>query len=204
MYQWICHMLDVNQMMAIMISIWLTKDCFKFRIRLSFFYHWKIISKGSKAGLEFLLIQTPRFILVEVPGELNKFSEFQSSHNDRKFSMKFDILEHHGEFLECILGHSRLVPGLDLLFQVMLHSHSKLIQLVPSLRINSTSLTLKLEIVKCSYNSDLCQSNSWMLSVAVVQNQVFFQNGSKILNLFQIRTTSSNLRSFALKITRDV
>ena len=46
---------------------------------------------------------------------------------------KFDLLEHHGEFLEGVLADTRLVAGLDLLFQVVLHAHSQLVELIPLL-----------------------------------------------------------------------
>lgn len=48
-------------------------------------------------------------------------------------SKKENILEHHRELLQSVLAHTRLVASLDLLLQVMLHSHSQLIELVPLL-----------------------------------------------------------------------
>ena len=43
------------------------------------------------------------------------------------------LLEHHGEFFEGVLTDTRLVASLDLLFQIVLHAHTKLVQLIPLL-----------------------------------------------------------------------
>ena len=43
------------------------------------------------------------------------------------------LLEHHRELFEGIFADTRLVASLNLLFQIVLHAHSKLIQLVPLL-----------------------------------------------------------------------
>ena len=45
-----------------------------------------------------------------------------------------EVFEHHGEFAKSFLGYTRLVASLDLLLQVVLHTHCQLIELIPSLR----------------------------------------------------------------------
>ena len=44
-----------------------------------------------------------------------------------------NLLEHDGEFFERFLGHTSSIAGLDLLFQIVFHTHGKLIQLIPLL-----------------------------------------------------------------------
>lgn len=68
------------------------------------------------------------------------------------------------------------VPGLDLLFQVVLHPHPQLVQLVPL----------------------LCQPHSAVFCVFVVQDKCLFHGCSKVLNLLQLAPHSSDLLVLAL------
>lgn len=43
------------------------------------------------------------------------------------------LLEHDGEFFEGLFGHASSIAGLDLLFQIVFHTHGQLIQLIPLL-----------------------------------------------------------------------
>lgn len=44
-----------------------------------------------------------------------------------------EVLEHHGELTKSLFRNTRLVSGLDLLFQVVLHAHCQLVELIPRL-----------------------------------------------------------------------
>ena len=81
------------------------------------------------------------------------------------------VPEHHRELLESIFRHSRLVSSLNLLFKIVLDPHAKLVKLIPL----------------------LSKANSGVLSVPVVQDQVFFQKSTQVFNLFQVRSKGSHL-----------
>ena len=83
------------------------------------------------------------------------------------------VPEHHGELLESVLGDSALVPGLDLLLQVVPDPHAELVQLVPLLG----------------------QAHGRVLRVPVVQDQLLLQDRSQVLDLAEISGTSSNFVS---------
>jgi len=64
--------------------------------------------------------------------------------------MDFNLLEHHREFLKRVFADTRLIASLDLLFQVVLHTHAKLVQLIPLLsQSNSTRNKTEKSIKKC-------------------------------------------------------
>ncbi len=56
------------QLLKLEIEIAITENGFKLWVRLSLFDHRKIVTQGSKAGLELLLVKATRLILVEMPG----------------------------------------------------------------------------------------------------------------------------------------
>lgn len=64
--------------------------------------------------------------------------------------MDCNLLEHHREFLKRVFADTRLIASLDLLFQVVLHTHAKLVQLIPLLsQSNSTRNQREKCIKKC-------------------------------------------------------
>ncbi len=64
--------------------------------------------------------------------------------------MDCNLLEHHREFLKRVFADTRLIASLDLLFQVVLHTHAKLVQLIPLLsQSNSTKNKTEKSILKC-------------------------------------------------------
>lgn len=64
--------------------------------------------------------------------------------------MDCNLLEHHREFLKRVFADTRLIASLDLLFQVVLHTHAKLVQLIPLLsQSNSTRNKTEKSILKC-------------------------------------------------------
>ena len=83
------------------------------------------------------------------------------------------VPEHHGELLESVLGDSALVPGLDLLLEVVTDPHAELVELVPLLG----------------------QPHRAVLGVTVVQDQLLLQDRSKVLDLAKVGGTSSYLVS---------
>merc|ERR1719436_1176160 len=83
------------------------------------------------------------------------------------------VPEHHGELLESVLGDSALVPGLDLLLEVVPDPHAELVELIPLLG----------------------QPHGAVLRVAVVQDQLLLQDGSQVLDLAEISGTASYLMS---------
>lgn len=97
-----------------------TEDSFEFRVGLTLFYHGEVVAKGAEARLELVVVEAAALLLVEV-------------------------LEHHRELLERVFAHSRLVARLDLLLQVVLHSHAQLVQLIPLLcQAHSTETRLEI------------------------------------------------------------
>ena len=84
------------------------QDGFELGFRFALFEHGKVVAESSEAGLELVVVESARLVLVEVS-------------------------EHHGELLEGVLGHSGLVASLDLLLQVVLDAHAELVQLIPLL-----------------------------------------------------------------------
>merc|ERR1712115_678641 len=92
------------------------------------------------------------------------------------------VPEHHGELLQSILRHSALVPGLDLLLQVVPDPHAQLVELVPL----------------------LSQPHRAVLGVAVVQDQLLLQDGSEVLNLAEVGGTSSYLMSLKIECNYSV
>ena len=85
------------------------------------------------------------------------------------------LLEHHGELLERVLRHARLVPGLYLLLQVVLHPHPQLVQLVPLLG----------------------QPHRRVLRVPVVHDEVLLQDGTQLFNLLEVRLSGAHLAGLA-------
>lgn len=78
------------------------QNAFEFRLRLTLLHHRQIVTERPQARLKLLVIQTTSFFLIE-------------------------MLEHHAELAQRLLGDSRLVPGLYLLFQIVLHTHTQLV-----------------------------------------------------------------------------
>lgn len=86
----------------------LTEDSLELRVWLTLLHHGQVVPESPQTGFEFVMVEAAGAFLVEV-------------------------FEHHGELLEGVLAHSGVIPGLYLLFQVMLHTHGQLVQLVPLL-----------------------------------------------------------------------
>jgi hypothetical protein len=89
----------------------LTNDGLEFWINLPFLYHRKIVSKRTKARLEFLVIKTAGLLLVKMPEEKKIKVKFWNL----PLIVSLDLLEHHREFLKRVFADSRLIAGLDLL-----------------------------------------------------------------------------------------
>ena len=137
---------------AISVGIHHVEDGLKLRLRLPVLHHGEVVAKSSEAGLEGVVVQLASLVLVEVT-------------------------EHHGELLQGVLCYSALVPGLDLLLQVVPDPHAQLVELVPL----------------------LSQPHRAVLGVAVVQDQLLLQDGSEVLNLAEVGGTSSYLMSLKIE-----
>ena len=62
-----------------------------------------------------------------------------------------NLLEHDGEFFERFFGHTSCIAGLDLLFQIVFHTHGKLIQLIPLLsKVDCAMLRVSRQQIKCT------------------------------------------------------
>lgn len=56
----------------------------------------------------------------------------QTVQPDELLFLRF-LLEHDGELFEGLFGHASSIAGLDLLLQIVFHTHGQLIQLIPLL-----------------------------------------------------------------------
>jgi hypothetical protein len=102
---------------------------------LTFLNQRQIITEWTQAGLELLMIQELRFVLVEMPEddeEMNTFILVPQRKN--AVELYRNLPEVSGEFLESLLWHTSHLACLYLLFKIVSHSHSQLIQLIPLLR----------------------------------------------------------------------
>ncbi len=89
--------------------------------------------------------------------------------------MLFIVLHYNVKLLYGLVWE--VSPGLDLLFQVVLHSHAQLVELVPLLG----------------------QTHSAVLCVFVVQDQRLLHGCSQILDLLQLTAHGTNLLVLALQ-----
>jgi len=92
-----------------------------------------------------------------------------------------EVLEHDGELFESGFGHTSQLFRFDLLFQVLLHPHVQLVQLIPL----------------------LCQTNCTVFRVLVVEDQSLLHLSTDIFNLrkfltFRIDSFRMFLQTFQL------
>lgn len=132
------------------LPVWIhhVQDGLELWVHLSLLHYWQVVPQGSQTGLELLMIQLTRLVLVKVPVWTKSCLLLQTFHpqtsNETTSICKYwgnsyiiyvsyffiglndflYLLEHHGEFSESILGYTTTVPGLDLLLQIVLHPHS--------------------------------------------------------------------------------
>ena len=85
-------------------------------------------------------------------------------------------LEHHAELSQCILAHTRLVAGLYLLFQIVLHTHSELVELIPLLG----------------------EPDSRVLRVPVVEDESLLQGRAQVLYALELAPLGTHLPRLAL------
>ena len=95
------------------------------RLRLALIHHRKIVSESTKTRLELSVVESARLVLER--SFIHKKERDQSDY-------LVEVLEHHRELSERVFRYSRLVSSLDLLFQIVLHSHGQLVELITSLR----------------------------------------------------------------------
>ena len=98
---------------------------FKFRIGFSLFHDGQIVSERTKARLKFEMVQFARPVLIKMPKKV--------PNQNWKKTDSATLLERLVKFLQLLFRHASRVSSLNLLFQVMLHSHSQLIELIPLL-----------------------------------------------------------------------
>ena len=133
---------------TIVVRIDVVEDLLELWLGFTLLHHGQVVTQSSETRLERVVVQLASLVLVEVT-------------------------EHHAELLQSVLGDSALVPGLDLLLQVVSDPHAQLVQLIPLLR----------------------QTHGGVLRVPVVQDQLLLKDSSKVLNLAEISGTSSNFMS---------
>ena len=98
--------LEVDEAVAVRIDQ--VEDALEDEVGRALVGHGQIVAESAQARLELVVVEAAALLAIEV-------------------------LEHHGELAQRLLGHARLIARLYLLLQVVNHAHAELVELVPRL-----------------------------------------------------------------------